>query len=118
MQLLSGGICRHFRHTVRPGSRPPVSRAQITHKHRQAGTPDEPIAFVYGFTSGSAKVPLCPGLQVDIRAPQIAGLATTDANGRAEFTTFIPRQASGRQILIQSVDQTRCRVSDVLVFEF
>lgn len=81
-------------------------------------TAGERVYFVYGLRSGSTAVPGCPGVTVDIASPNIAGSDIADANGEAELTAFVPGGASGREVLIQAVEQSTCTVSNLVAFTF
>lgn len=74
--------------------------------------PGRRVYFVYGFESGSASVPHCPGLTVAIRQPVIVGSAPANGQGEASITRNVPEAAAGRYIYFQAVDPSTCRVSN------
>ncbi len=76
-------------------------------------TPGATVHFIYSLRSGSAAVPGCPGLFVDLRNPIIAGTATADGSGRAALTVAIPPAAQHETVLVQAVERGSCRVSGV-----
>lgn len=74
-------------------------------------TPLGPVFFIYAFASGSKSVPGCPGLDVDLKRPKIAGSAKADANGDASIGGYVPPAACGR-VIVQAVDTSACTTSN------
>ncbi len=68
------------------------------------------VYFAYGFSSGSAPVPNCPGLTVDIASPVVAGSSVADSTGYAAIQGYAPPAACGL-VVVQAVDITSCRRS-------
>ncbi len=83
-----------------------------------AADPGARIYFVYSFSAGSANVPNCPGVQLELSQPIIAGSAIADGNGLAEMSRFVPAAASGRTIHLQAVQPSACRTSNHVVYQF
>ncbi len=86
-----------------------------------AATDAEPgarVYFVYSFNAGSAAVPNCPGVEVELGRPIIAGSAIADGDGLAQVTRFVPSAASGRTIHLQAVEPSACRTSNHVVYQF
>lgn len=75
--------------------------------------PFAPVAFIYGFNQGSAPVPNCFGLVVDLQNPVIIGNAPANAFGQAQLPGNAPPIACGR-VLVQAVDISGCATSDVV----
>lgn len=76
------------------------------------GSPGAWIRFVYGFQEGITGVPGCPGLEVLIASPKVAGTAQADASGVATLSRLVPAGASGRTVLLQAVEGGNCTVSN------
>ncbi len=76
------------------------------------------VHLVYSMRSGSTAVPGCGGVFLGLAQPQIAGDSTADGNGDAVLNLPVPPGASGRTILLQSVERATCRVSNVVQFTF
>lgn len=70
----------------------------------RGATPGGRVAVVYGLRAGTAPVPNCGGLTVDIANPTIAGILTADANGKATLAQSVPPQAAGVTIYLQAVE--------------
>ncbi len=86
-----------------------------------AATDAEPgarVYFVYSMNAGSAAVPNCPGVEVELSRPIIAGSAIADGNGLAQINRFVPSAASGRTIHLQAVEPSACRTSNHVVYQF
>lgn len=83
-----------------------------------AADPGARIYFVYSFSAGSANVPNCPGVQLELSQPIIAGSVVADGNGLAEMSRFVPAAASGRAIHLQAVQPSACRTSNHVVHQF
>ncbi|MFG0331675.1 MAG: integrin alpha [Phycisphaerales bacterium] len=82
------------------------------------GEPGASIQYGYGFKAGSTAVPGCPGLFADIRAPELAGVATADRFGNAVLTRTVPGSASGRSLRIQALERDACLISNVVEYLF
>lgn len=80
--------------------------------------PGSRVYFVYSFSTGSTSVPNCPGVEVELRQPIIAGSMVADGNGTAQLVRFVPGAASGRTVHIQAVDAAACRTSNHVVHQF
>lgn len=80
--------------------------------------PGSRVYFVYSFSTGSTNVPNCPGVEVELRQPIIAGSAVADGGGTAQLVRFVPGAASGRTAHIQAVAAAACRTSNHVVHQF
>lgn len=80
--------------------------------------PGSRVYFIYSFGAGSTSVPNCPGVEVELRRPIIAGSAVADGNGTAQLVRFVPGAASGRSVHIQAVNAAACRTSNHVVHQF
>ncbi len=80
--------------------------------------PGSRIHFIYSFSGGSTSVPNCPGVEVELHRPVIAGSAIADGNGVARLVRFVPGAASGREVHIQAVEAAACRTSIHVVHQF
>ena len=83
-----------------------------------AAAPGARVYFVYAFEAGSVAVPNCPGVEVELTRPIIAGSAIADGNGVAQVVRFVPAAASGRTIHLQAVEASGCRTSNHVVYQF
>lgn len=81
-------------------------------------TPGARVYFVYALEAGSVAVPNCPGVEVELTHPIIAGSAIADGDGIAQVVRFVPAAASGRTIHLQSVEASGCRTSNHVVYLF
>lgn len=81
-------------------------------------TPNKLSAIVYGLAAGETEVPSCSGLFVQIQNPKIAGYATSDANGNITLERYVPAAASGREVYLQAVEPSTCRLSNLFVITF
>lgn len=81
-------------------------------------TPGYKTYFVYGMNSGSTSVPPCPGLNVEINNPIIAGSDIADSYGIAEVSKFVPNGASGLMVYIQAVEMNSCVLSNLVQYQF
>lgn len=86
--------------------------------HGIGATAGAQIYFVYGFRSGSTRIPGCGGAVVDIANPTIVGSATADALGVASLAANVPMAARDRTILMQAVDPASCAVSNLVTYTF
>lgn len=80
--------------------------------------PGDEVYFVYSLTAGSRAVPGCPGLSVDLGAPQILGSSPANSAGNASLAANVPGAASGRTVLIQAVNVTDCIKSNLVTYTF
>lgn len=77
------------------------------------------VAVVFSFTAGSTPVGgTCPGLNVDMNNPNLAGIFAADASGNGTASGFVPPGLSGSTILIQAVDITGCLKSNLITHTF
>ncbi|MBL1216430.1 MAG: hypothetical protein D8M59_02925 [Planctomycetes bacterium] len=81
-------------------------------------TPFERIHIIRGFVDGLVNVPGCPGSQLHIANPAIAGIVVADADGVAELTAFVPPFAHGKRVLMQAVEHGNCDVSNLVDYTF
>ncbi len=82
-----------------------------------SATPGNRVYFAYGLAEGSKKLPGCPGITVGIRAPVVFGSAIADNDQEARLSQFVPRNAAGQTIFIQTVEPASCTVSNVLRYQ-
>lgn len=82
--------------------------------HVRGATSGSKIYFVYGLIAGSSAVPNCGGLFVQIQNALLGGTATANANGHASFTAYVPPNADGETVLIQAVELSTCRTSNMV----
>lgn len=82
------------------------------------GTSGRSVYFLYSLRTGSTNVPGCNGVVVNLAQPTIAGSAVADSNGDAVLDLNVPQAASGRMVLLQSVERATCRVSNLVQFRF
>lgn len=80
--------------------------------------PGSEIYFTFGPAPGKASVPGCPGLEVDIAFPLVAQPILADGQGQAAFTSDVPVFMSGNTILIQAVEPSQCKVSNLVSYTF
>jgi len=82
-------------------------------------TPGRRVYFAGSLNLGSANVPGCPGLSVDLAQPTVLGYDVSDGNGNATITRFVPRIVQDLTIYFQAVDASACDVSNLVehVFE-
>ena len=55
---------------------------------------------------------------VGLDAPNLLGSAVADAGGVATITRFVPGEASGRTVVLQAVEASTCKFSNVVTFTF
>lgn len=80
--------------------------------------PGTRVYFVYAYAAGSVAVPNCPGVEVELSQPIIAGSAIADGNGLVQLVRMVPSAASGRTIHLQAVEASGCRTSNHVVYQF
>ena len=81
-------------------------------------TPGATVHLVFGTESGSTDVPGCPGEAVGIAIAKIEGNAVADGSGNATFSPLVPASAAGLTVRLQAVEQSSCRVSELVVHSF
>lgn len=86
--------------------------------HLAGAVPENRIFFVYGMQFGSAGVPGCDSMTLEIYDPRIAGSIPANLTGEADLVIGVPIGASGRTILIQAVDPTGCAISNPIAYAF
>jgi subtilisin family serine protease len=82
------------------------------------GTPGSTIFFGFGFQSGSTTIPGCPAATVGILNAQLGGGDVVDGTGQASLNSFVPPTASGRTVLLQALERSSCRVSNLVTYPF
>ncbi|MFG0331006.1 MAG: WD40/YVTN/BNR-like repeat-containing protein [Phycisphaerales bacterium] len=75
------------------------------------GRPGSFIYFAASSELGSASVPGCPDLIVDLQAPTIIGSTTPNDRGEAREDIFVPGRLRDRTVHFQAVDHDFCRKS-------
>ncbi len=80
-------------------------------------TSGQRVTFVAGFRTGNVTVPGC-AVFVGISQPIILGSTLADGNGDAALTAPVPGSVAGREILMQAVEQSTCRVSPLVRYTF
>lgn len=74
-------------------------------------TPGDQVAIIYGLGVGSGPpVPGCPGVNVDIVNPTIAGVGNADGSGLFCVQGNLPPAACGN-VVVQGVNVTQCVVT-------
>ncbi|TAH34340.1 MAG: hypothetical protein EYC70_15445 [Planctomycetota bacterium] len=81
-------------------------------------TPGRPVVLEYGFQSGIAPVPGCPGISLDMADPHLVAVATAGAGGVAAWSGSVPAGLSGRRLLLQAFEAGRCVASNRVTFTF
>lgn len=76
-------------------------------------TPGQTVTLVGGSIPGSVAVPGCPGVRVDIAAPQIMDTAVADADGIASFSQVLPGTMTGGTLRTQAVQGGTCSIGPV-----
>lgn len=76
--------------------------------------PGQDVAFAYGLQSGDTLVPPCPGLFLDLHAPQLLAIVPTDAFGMAILDGDAPPVACGL-VHVQAVNLAECDPTNVIV---
>lgn len=72
------------------------------------------LSLAYSTVSGATDVPGCFGVQVMLIQPKIFASATTDLNGYASLTRFVPPPASGLTVYLQVLEAKTCAPSNLL----
>ncbi len=84
-------------------------------------TPGARVRFYYSQFGGGTLVPGChhtDGVTLQLENPILAGAATANQNGVATLTRFIPPAAQGRTFLIQALESSDCKISQLVVHTF
>ena len=81
-------------------------------------TPGATIHYVFGTAAGSTAVPGCLGVAVSIGDPEVLGTQVADAGGNASISQTVPAGAAGKTVLLQVVEQSICRVSNLVIHTF
>jgi hypothetical protein len=81
------------------------------------GTPAETVFFAFAQSGGTTPVNVCVEA-VGLDAPNLLGSAVADAGGVATITRFVPGEASGRTVVLQAVEASTCKFSNVVTFTF
>lgn len=98
----------------------PITPAQAGSQNilsAEEATPEGPVAFVWGFMTGSTIVggSTCNGTEIGIKNPRILGIPSSSTEGNAELVFFIPQIGdSGISIKTQAVDLNTCETSPVI----
>ncbi len=83
------------------------------------GTSGATTFFLYGFTAGAVQVPGCPvGVTVGMSDVNILGSPVSNANGIANTSLFVGAGASGVTVLLQAVELSTCKVSNLISYTF
>lgn len=82
------------------------------------GIPGEEVYFVYGRVPGTAEIPGCSGVEVNIENPRILGSEILDENGTASMGRYAPERIGGLSFLFQAVEPTSCEVSNLVEYTF
>lgn len=80
-------------------------------------TPNQNVVFAAGAV-GSAQVPGCPGVFVDLDNPIVLGSDRADSQGRASLTRFVPASYSGRLVHYQAAQPSECATSLRIDYRF
>lgn len=82
-------------------------------------TPNGKVVFAYGTQRGSFVVQrICPGVELGIDRPRLAGSAIADAEGEVNFHRPVTTAAADSTIFIQAIDLESCRTSPVVAHHF
>lgn len=76
--------------------------------------PGQDVAFAYGLQSGETMVPPCPGVFLELHAPQLIAIVPTDAFGMAVLPGDAPPVACGL-VHVQAVNLAECDPTNVIV---
>jgi len=82
------------------------------------GTPYEKVYFIYGLSGGSASVPGCSGVYVDINNPKVIDSDFANSTGQSDIDFFVPPAACGVTVWFQAVEHATCTVSNLVIFTF
>lgn len=81
----------------------------------RGASPSGAVAYIYALGDGSAAIPggPCGGVQLGLnRTAALAGMATADSEGGAQFSGRVPVAACGR-VVVQALDLTTCGTSNI-----
>lgn len=81
-------------------------------------TPGATVQIGYGTVAGSTAIPGCPGEFIDFASPNVLGTPVADGSGVASIAQLVPAGASGQTFLLQSVELSTCRVSNLIIHLF
>jgi len=79
------------------------------------GTTGSKVYLVGGLAAGATPVTGCPGLNADVAAAKLVDTQTVDASQRATFSFLVPLALAGRTGLLQAVERSSCRTSNVVI---
>ncbi len=96
----------------------PGLAGEVNTLHVTGGGPGETVHFVAGTVAGSTDVPECPGLTVEIGDPRMLGTGVVDGSGGASISETVSGGASGVTARLQAVEQSSCRVSNLVIYNF
>jgi hypothetical protein len=77
-------------------------------------TPLGQVFFAYGFAAGIHPLVTCPGLALDIHAPELAFAAAADNLGNIQVNRNVSPSAAGRTLHFQAVEVLSCRLSNAI----
>jgi hypothetical protein len=77
-------------------------------------TPDDAVLFGFGTVAGDLPVPRCPGVLYGIADARRGGRDRVEPDGTARLVGRIPARLSGRTFLVQAVELSTCRVSELV----
>lgn len=94
----------------------PAIKNNINSMSVSGATPGSPVAFVWGFQTGTLIVGghICGGTELGINPIQLLGTATAELDGTADFMFFIPSLGGVNLVYTQAVDIDTCNVSEVV----
>lgn len=78
------------------------------------GSAGTKVYLVGNLTAGATSVPGCPGLAVDVAGAMLVDTETVDGSKRATFRFLVPLVMAGRSGLLQAVEHSSCRKSNVV----
>jgi len=82
----------------------------VTFEIRDA-TPGAEVSIVVGTADGANSIAGCAGATILIRDPRVVASATADAAGIVVIRGTLPPWTAGKQVVVQAVEQSTCRVS-------
>jgi probable HAF family extracellular repeat protein len=77
-------------------------------------TPGRRAHLVFGATAGMTRIPGCPGATVLVSTPRLGGTFTADAEGTVHVERAVPSRFSGRSFVLQAVERSSCKVSNLV----
>lgn len=81
-------------------------------------TPGETVRIIAGTEAGLLDIPGCPGTTIDFANPRLLGTAVANLDGNAALTVAVPLEAAGKTAGFYAVEQSNCRVSNLVVHTF